>query len=357
MLREIDENYMRLALSLAERRKGYTHPNPTVGAVVVKNGRVVGLGYHEKAGKEHAEVVALRRAGRESAGSTLYVTLEPCTHFGKTPPCTDAILRSGVRRVVVATRDPNPLVGGKGIERLKKAGLEVVEGVCEEEALRLNEDFFVYITEKRPFVTLKWAQTIDGKLATRSGKSKWITSYESRKYAHRLRLEATAVLVGVNTVIEDDPLLTVRHIPAQKQPVRIILDPGLRTPLGARILNTREAPTWIVTKKKGSETKPYKEKGVRIITVEDFNLKNILSVLHSCGIVHLLVEGGPRTLSSFLKEKLFDRLLVFIAPKVMGEGLTLGGLAPLGVEETLNLKRKRLIFLGKDCLAEFVPLV
>jgi len=354
MLREIDENFMKLALSLARRRKGYTHPNPTVGAVVVKEGKVVGLGFHEGAGKDHAEVVALKQAGQKARGSTLYVTLEPCTHFGKTPPCTDAILKSGVKRVVVATRDPNPLVGGKGIEKLKKAGIEVTEGICEKEAKELNEDFFTYITRRRPYITLKWAQTLDGKFATLTGDSKWITSGESRRYAHRLRLEATAVLVGVNTVIRDNPLLTVRHIPAKRQPVRVIVDPDLRTPLASKVLNTEEAPTWIITRKEPSETKPYEDKGVKIIRTDDFRPGTILSLLHSLEVLHLLVEGGAKTISSFLKEGLFDRLCVFIASKVMGKGLTLEEPAPLTVGQTIPLRKRKQLIFGEDIFLEFL---
>ncbi|MDW8097261.1 MAG: bifunctional diaminohydroxyphosphoribosylaminopyrimidine deaminase/5-amino-6-(5-phosphoribosylamino)uracil reductase RibD, partial [Aquificaceae bacterium] len=201
---------MRRALELALQRKGLTHPNPTVGCVVVKDGRIVGEGYHERAGMPHAEVVALQRAGEKARGATLYVTLEPCTHFGRTPPCTDAILKAGVKRVFVATLDPNPLVSGAGVERLRRAGLEVSVGLLQEEARRINEDFFTYISLKRPYITLKWAQSVDGTLATHAGHSKWISSEESRAFAHRLRAEATAVLVGINTALRDDPELTVR---------------------------------------------------------------------------------------------------------------------------------------------------
>jgi len=212
--------YMGLALSLAERWKGLTHPNPTVGCVVVRRGEIAGLGYHRGPGHPHAEVVALQQAGSRAEDSEVYLTLEPCTHYGRTPPCTLALLEAKVRKVVVAVTDRNPAVQGKGIEALRSAGVEVIVGTEEEKAYRLNEDFFTYITSERPYVTLKLAQTADGKMATLTGDSKWITSLESRRYAHRLRMHATAVLVGLNTVLRDDPLLTVRHIPSPRNPLR-----------------------------------------------------------------------------------------------------------------------------------------
>lgn len=353
MIREIDKNYMKLALSLAKKRKGYTHPNPTVGAVVVKEGKIVGLGYHEKAGKPHAEVMALGQAGEKAKGATLYVTLEPCTHFGRTPPCTDAIIRSGIKRVVVATLDPNPLMSGKGVEKLRNAGIEVDVDVCEKEARELNEDFFTYITQERPYITLKWAQTLDGKLATLTGSSKWITSKESRKVAHILRREATAVLVGVNTVIKDDPHLTVRFVPTEKQPVRIILDPELEVPLSAKVLNTEEAPTIVITKKENEKAEKLKEKGVQVLILKGFNLKNILKKLKELEIMHLMVEGGPRTLTSFLKEGFFDRIVVFIAPKIMGEGLSIGDLGIRSIEESLKVRKKKVENLGEDLVIFF----
>ena len=349
MIRKIDESFMRLALSLAKKRKGYTHPNPTVGAVVVKNGKILGLGYHERAGMPHAEVVALNQAGKEAKGSTLYVTLEPCTHYGRTPPCTNAIIESGVKRVVVATEDPNPVVSGKGIEKLKKAGIEVEVGILREEAKEINEDFFTYVSLKRPYITLKWAQTIDGKLATKSGKSKWITSYESRKVAHLLRREATAVLVGVGTVMADDPELTVRYIPTEKQPVRVILDPELKIPKKAKVLNDGKAKTVIITKKKPEGNYGNAE----VITTENFSLENILNLLYQREIMHILVEGGAYTLSSFIKAGLYDRVCVFIAPKLMGEGKSIMDLGVESPDELTRLKLKETKRIGEDVLLIF----
>ena len=354
MIRKIDKHFMRLALQLAKKRKGYTHPNPTVGAVVVKNGKIVGLGYHERAGKPHAEVMAINQAGEKAKGATLYVTLEPCSHYGRTPPCTNFIIEKKLRRVVVATLDPNPQVAGKGIERLKRAGIEVDVGILEKEAKELNEDFFVYITQKRPFVTLKWAQTIDGKLATLTGDSKWISSYESRKLAHLLRREATAVLVGVNTVVKDDPQLTVRHVPTEKQPIRIVLDPELKIPLKAKILNTSEADTIVVTTVYIREKIDLlKRKNVEVLTLKDLSLKNILRIFYEREIMHLLVEGGPRTLFRFLVEKLFDRISIFIAPKIMGEGMSLKGFAAEKIEDVLKLSKRKSLNLGEDIYVEY----
>ena len=353
MLKNIDENFMKLALELAKKRKGYTHPNPTVGAVVVKNGKILGLGYHEKAGKPHAEVVAISQAGKEAKGSTLYVTLEPCTHFGRTPPCTDLIIKSGIKRVVVATLDPNPLVSGKGVERLKKAGIDVSVGILEKEAREINEDFFTYITKKRPYITLKWAQTLDGKLATEEGKSKWISSFESRKYAHKLRLEATAVLVGVNTVIKDDPQLTVRYIHSQKQPTRIILDPELKVPLNAKVLNTEEAKTLIITQKNNEKVNKVKEKGAEVLIIGDYLIENILKELYKREIMHVLVEGGAFTLSRFLEKKIFDRICVFIAPKIMGRGKSVD-FEIRDIEEMEKVKKRKVKILNGDIFVEYV---
>ncbi len=354
MLRKIDENFMRLALQLAKKRKGYTHPNPTVGAVVVKNGKVVGLGYHERAGKPHAEVMAINQAGKKATGATLYVTLEPCSHYGRTPPCTNLIIEKKIKRVVVATLDPNPQVAGKGVERLKRAGIEVDIGILEKEARELNEDFFVYITQKRPFITLKWAQTIDGKLATLTGDSKWITSHESRKLAHILRREATAILVGVNTVVKDDPQLTVRHVPTERQPVRIVLDPNLRIPLKSKVLNTEEAKTLIITTaSEGEKEELIKGRGVEVVSLKEWNIHNILAELYKREIMHLLVEGGAKTLSGFLKEKIFDRICVFVAPKIMGEGIGIEGMGVEKMEQVLKLKRKKYLPLEEDVYLEY----
>ncbi len=351
-----EEGYMDLALSLAERWKGYTHPNPTVGCVIVKNGRIVGLGYHEGAGRPHAEIVALEQAGDEARDAEVYVTLEPCVHQGRTPPCTSALLKAGVRRVVVALTDRNPLVRGKGIEKLRSAGVEVLVGVREERALRLNEDFFTYISSERPYVTLKLAQTVDGRIATPEGDSRWITSEESRRYAHRLRLHATAILVGLNTVLRDDPLLTVRHVPSLRNPLRVVVDPELCIPSDARLLTDRSAPTAVIF----SERNPSREKEVRaagaeLIHLEDLSPGSILRELHRRGVVHLLVEGGAYTVTEFLKAGLWDRLVVFEAPKLLGRGKGIEDLGVRRVVDALKLRLREEIRLGEERVLEFVP--
>lgn len=353
-----DKEYMSLALSLARRRKGLTHPNPTVGCVVVKDGEIVGLGYHERAGYPHAEVVALDQAGEKARGSTVYVTLEPCTHFGRTPPCTDALIGAGVRRVVIATIDSNPLVGGKGVQKLREAGIEVEVGVLEEEAKRLNEDFFTFISQRRSYVTLKLAQTVDGRIATVSGESKWITSIESRRFAHRLRAEAGTVLVGINTVLRDNPSLTVRHFPWERQPKRIVIDPDLDIPLDSKLVNDGEASTLIVFSKRNlSKEEELIEKGVELLYMEEIVIRDLLEELARREIVHILVEGGAFTVTQFLKEGLWDRLVIFQAPKLMGEGKGIGDLGTDSMEKVLSLKLRKEIRIGEERVFEYVPVM
>ncbi len=349
-----DEGYMSLALNLAKRRKGLTHPNPTVGCVIVKDGEIVGLGYHERAGYPHAEVVALEQAGEKARGSTAYITLEPCTHFGRTPPCTDALIRAGVKKVFVATKDQNPVVSGRGIEKLREEGIEVEVGLLEETARELNEDFFTFVTEKRPFITLKLAQTLDGKIATLRGESKWITSLQSRKYAHRLRAEASAVLVGIKTVIRDNPSLTVRHFPFERQPLRIVIDPELEIPIESNLVSDGEAKTLVVfTRRNPSKERELEERGVALLFMERIELKDLLVELARREVVHLLVEGGAFTVSSFLREGLWDRLVLFQAPKILGDGLTLHNLGIEGIENALRVKLVRELRIKEDKVFEY----
>lgn len=354
-----DVKFMKRALELALLRKGLTHPNPTVGCVIVKDGEIVGEGYHERAGMPHAEVVALEKAGEKARGSTMYVTLEPCTHFGRTPPCTDAIIRAGLRRVVIATLDPNPLVSGKGVERLKSAGIEVEVGVLEEEARRLNEDFFTYITQKRPYITLKWAQSVDGSLATRTGDSRWITSEEARNFSHRLRAEATAVLVGISTALRDNPRLTVRAFTWERQPLRVVLDPELRISEDSQLLNTQEAPTIIFTaSEKKEKIKWLEDRGVRVLFAPvregKLDLREVLRELYFLEVMHLLVEGGPLTLTSFIKENLFDRLWVFVGPVLIGEGKRIGDIGVEFLKDARRLKLREVKKFGEDVALEYV---
>ena len=357
------EFFMKRALKIAREYKGYTHPNPAVGAVLVKNGKIIGEGAHKKAGDLHAERIAILNAKEDVEGSTLYVTLEPCCHYGKTPPCTDAIIDGKIKKVVVATLDPNPLVAGKGVEILRKQGIEVEVGLLEEEAKELNEDFFVYIQKNRPFVHIKFAETIDGKIATKTGSSKWITGEEARKFTHILRKEAGAVLVGVGTVLKDNPELTVRHIDALKQPKRILIDRFLETPVDFNIFNNK-AETILITSEEAEKSKLTqleKRENIKIyiLPLENgkFKIEDTLDLLKGEQIIHILVEGGKGLITSFIKEKMFDKISAFIAPKIIGEdGISVVG--ELGVEninEAIQLKTKKIQQLGNDILIQMYP--
>lgn len=356
---------MSLALELAYKQKGITHPNPTVGAVIVKNGKILGKGYHKGAGNPHAEIEAINDAlkkGYSLEGATIYITLEPCCHYGRTPPCTDAIINHKFKKVVIATKDPNPQVSGKGIKILKEKGIQVKTGVLEEYAKKLNEDFFTFITKKRPFIHLKLAQTIDGKIASFTGSSKWITNEKSREYAHLLRKEAGAVLVGINTVLTDNPLLTVRNIKTQKQPKRIILDKSLKIPENSRILN-KEADTIIITSNNADKEKIKKltDKGITIEKLPlingKFDIKDLLSLLYKLEIVQVLVEGGSQTITEFIKTKKVDRFSIFIAPKILGkEGISsIGNLNIENIKDAYNFHLEDLRRFDDDIYLSLKP--
>jgi len=342
------EYYMRRALRLAKRGLGRTSPNPAVGAVIVKNGQIVGEGYHKRAGLPHAEVEAIKAAGKETKGADLYVTLEPCNHYGRTPPCTEAILKAGIKRVFVGMRDPNPHVTGGGVEYLRQKGIYVETGILEEECRRLNEVFIKYITKGTPFVSLKLAATLDGKIALASGEAKWITNEKSRRFVHRLRDIHDAILVGIGTVLKDNPSLTTR-LPHKKgkDPVRIILDSKLRIPLEAKVLHLNsQAPTWIVTSTQAPAEKieALKRLGAEVMVVNLENgrlsLMELLKVLGEKKITSLLVEGGAQVATSFLKQHLVDKVYFFYAPKLFGMP-HLPMLGELGIEsmrEVIALK-------------------
>jgi len=354
----VEKNFMELALTLALRRKGLTHPNPTVGCVIVKDGEIVGIGNHERAGLPHAEIVALNQAGERSKGATMFLTLEPCTHWGRTPPCTDAIIRAGIRKVYVATTDPNPIIAGGGVRKLRSAGIEVEVGVLEKEAREVNEDFFRYISDSRPYVTLKLAQSADGKIATAGGDSKWITSERARRYAHRLRMEATAVLVGVNTALRDDPLLTVRNLPSLHNPIRVVLDPDLRISPDLKLVRDRSARTILYHQRRDRDLEQkLTDNGLELVHLEEFSLKDVLEDLHGREVVHLLVEGGAYTVTQFIKEGLWDRLVLFSAPKLIGEGLTIGDLGVEKVSSAREMRLRREIPLGDERVFEYVPVM
>lgn len=348
--------YLKKTLQLARRGAGRVSPNPMVGAVVVKNDRILGEGYHRQFGGDHAEVNALRDAGEEARGATLYVNLEPCCHFGKTPPCTDAIIAAGIKRVVVGTIDPNQRVNGKAIEMLKKNGIELKVGVLEQECKRLNEAYFKFITTGLPLVTLKIAQSVDGRIATKSGNSRWITNEKSRILAHRLRREHDAILVGVGTVLKDDPQLTVRLLRG-RNPYRIVLDSRLRTPLEAKILcddfvdktiiaTTEQAPS--------NSIRSIEKRGAKVWIIDSdgngkVNPQVLLRKLGERGISSLLVEGGREVFTSMLKAGLADRVVIFCAPILLGEGISaFGDLGVISLKEAIHLSEPRLRKIGSD---------
>lgn len=323
-----DLQYMKEALRLAAKANGHASPNPMVGAVVVKDGRIVGKGFHEAAGKPHAEVNALRDAGDAARGATLYVTLEPCNHFGRTPPCTRAVLEAGISRVVVGMSDPNPQVTGGGAQTLREHAIEVVEGVLERECRLLNQAFIKRITTGLPYVTLKSAATLDGRIATRSGDSKWITNEKSRRFAHILRCTLDAILVGIETVMNDDPTLTarIRRNPPCHQPLRIVLDSRLRIPTHSILARTaKDVPVWVAC---GSEAPVEKEAqlldlGVHVVRLPGshggLGLQPLLQELGRNLVNSLLVEGGGRVLGSFISAGLADDFHFFYAPKILGD--------------------------------------
>lgn len=318
-----DQYYMQLALDLARKTKGQTSPNPTVGAVIVKDGRIVGMGAHLKAGEAHAEVQALNMAGNQAEDSTVYVTLEPCSHYGRTPPCAERIVAEKVKRVVVAALDPNPLVSGSGIDILERAGIEVTVGVLEEEAKVLNESFIKYITTRTPFVTVKTAMTLDGKTATHSGSSRWITGEKSRNYVHRLRHEHDAIMVGIGTVLKDNPFLTTRTEQTGLNPIRVIIDSCLDIPLDANVIIDRQSPTLIFTTAKAADEKiaALKKMGIEVIVTtgkDSVPLKEVLQYLGEKQVTSLLVEGGSRLIGSLFDERLIDKYIGFIAMKLIG---------------------------------------
>lgn len=317
---------MRLALREAHKGLGRTSPNPAVGAVLVKGGRVIARGHHAKAGGPHAEIVALQQAGARAAGADLYTTLEPCNHTGKTGPCTLAVLAAGVRRVYVGSLDPYPLVSGKGVRRLRRAGVEVEVGVLQEETDRFNEAWFRFVREGRPFVTLKIAATLDGRIATSSGDSRWITTASTRRRVHELRDGSDAVLVGRGTVTADDPRLTAR-IPGGRDPMRVVLDSDLSLPLRRAVFRQRSpAPTIVACAAPADpvRVRRLREAGVEVLVCRRsrgrVSLPDLLARLHARGVVRLLVEGGAGVFGAFLEERLADRVLLHVGPRIVGAG-------------------------------------
>jgi len=351
-----DEYYMKMALRLALRGEGWTSPNPMVGAVIVRDKQVIGRGYHRRYGEAHAEVNAINDASASVEGATFYVTLEPCSHHGKTPPCVDRIIEAKPSRVIIGTVDPNPLVSGKGIGALKKHGIETKVGVLEKQCEKLNEKFFKFMRTGMPFVTLKYAQTLDGRIASSTGHSRWISSEPSLKFAHRLRARHDAVLVGTGTVSADDPDLRVRLVRG-RNPLRVVAGSILRIPHSARILDNQDiAKTLIITgPSHGSDRLSIiNEKGVETLTVDvddkgKLDMKSLLSELGERQISSVLVEGGAGIITSFVEEGLFDRIIVITAPKILGRGIeAVGDLGVSRIDDCIALKIERVRRNGED---------
>jgi diaminohydroxyphosphoribosylaminopyrimidine deaminase/5-amino-6-(5-phosphoribosylamino)uracil reductase len=363
MKRASDLAFMEMAYGLAEKARGRSSPNPLVGSIIVRDGKIVGCGYHEEAGKPHAEIMALRQAGRRAEGATIYLTLEPCVHWGRTPPCITSLVAARLKRAVVSSYDPNPVVHRKGVRKLREAGLEVTVGLLEERNARLNEMYVKYITRKIPFVTLKAALSLDGKTATRTGDSRWISAAGTRDYIHLLRGEYDALMIGVNTLLRDDPRLTVRHPNwGGKKIVRVVLDSKLRFPLEARILRTLERGRIIVFA--GDEAPSDKaealiRKGVEVILVPrpltSGGLRDVLAELGKRAVAGLLVEGGSRLHTSLIREKLADKIVLTLSPKLIGGRDAPGFWEGEGAEKVraaLTLKSVRPFSLGDDLILE-----
>ena len=359
-----DDFFMQEALALAARGKGRTSPNPMVGAVVVKGGKVISSGYHKKAGTAHAEVVALNKAGRNAKGATLYVNLEPCCHTGKrTPPCTRAIIKYGITRVVSAMVDPNPAVSGMGLKELQEAGIKTETGVLKDKAQRLNEAFIKYITKKEPFVMLKIAQSLDGKIATAKGESKWITGPEARSHVQKLRNEVDALLVGIGTLKEDNPSLDCR-IRGGRNPYRIIVDSRLDIPSGSKVLGYDDGKTIIATTKEAGARKidSLAKGGHTVLVVKEragrVELKSLMKELGKLGILSVMIEGGSAISASVLSEGIVDKVIFFIAPKIIG-GVdaipSVGGRCPARLKDALSLKEIQVSVFGDDILIEGYP--
>lgn len=355
-----DEDYMELALKLAAKGRGHVSPNPMVGAVIVKNNRIISQGYHQRFGKGHAEINAIKNARENIAGSTLYVTLEPCCHEGKTPPCIDSIIEHKIARVVIGTIDSNPLVSCGGINYLQSRGIEVKTGVLENDCRKLNEVFFHFMETGLPFVTIKYAQTLDGRIATATGQSKWISSDNSLKFAHKLRAQHDAVLVGIKTVINDDPELTVRLVRG-RNPLRVIVDSELKISEQSRVLqNISKAKTLIATTKNSSDQRfqSIAASDVEIITVDaddqgNVDLKKLLKLLASRKISSVLIEGGAQIITSILKDNLANRLVIIIAPKILGKGIeAVGDLNITNLDLAKKLSIRKIVRSGDDIIID-----
>lgn len=370
------EKYMRLAIEEAKKGEGFVNPNPLVGAVIVKDGKILGTGYHKKYGENHAEINAILDAKKKNnniENATIYINLEPCSHYGKTPPCADAIIKNKFKRAVIGCLDSNIKVAGNGIKKLREAKIEVVENILEEDCKKLNEVFFHYINTKKPFMVMKYAMTMDGKIASVSGKSKWITSEKSREHAHLFRKKYSAIMVGINTVIEDNPTLNCRIKDNPKNPIRIILDSDLKIDLKSNICKTsKDIKTYIAsvkpTVKSNKNTEKKKELeylGIEIIETspkdssKDYkvNLQELIKILgEEKNIDSVLIEGGATLHAALIKEKLIDKALIYIAPKIFGGLNAKTPIAGEGIEEpdnAIKLIGGELKNIGEDLFMEY----
>ncbi len=352
-----DEQYMKMALNLAKRGAPRAFPNPLVGSVIVKDGRIIGKGFHRCCGENHAEINAVENATEPVRGATIYINLEPCSHYGKTPPCVDRLIREKPARVVIGTADPNPLVSGQGIAALKRHGIETRIGVLEQQCREINEVFFKYIRTRLPFVTLKFAQSLDGKIATATGHSRWISSESSRVFAHRLRSLHDAILVGSGTVLKDDPELTCRLVRG-RDPLRVVLDSKLKIPLKARILKQQDRAKTLLFTAEGCDKKKRaaladREIEVKVAGEREVDLQAVLRELGKRQVSSLLVEGGAGVLTSFIREGLADRLIAISAPKIIGKGTdAIGDLAVRTVDQAIPLAIKRVIHKDGDIIVD-----
>jgi diaminohydroxyphosphoribosylaminopyrimidine deaminase/5-amino-6-(5-phosphoribosylamino)uracil reductase len=360
--------YMKMALHLAEKGRGFTSPNPMVGAVVVKDGRIVGKGWHQMAGGPHAEVHALNDAGAAARDAVLYVTLEPCNHFGRTPPCTHKILEAGIRHVVMAMPDPNPDVAGGGMQFLQSKGIRVTSGVCEDEARRLNESFITFVQTGRPFVILKCAATLDGRIATRTGDSKWVTNEISRRFVHEIRHAVDGIMVGIGTVHSDNPSLTTRLKDKEgRDPVRIVLDTHLSIDEKARLLQLdSEADTLIICKHAAlmdagqiARKDRLQKKGIRVLETElkdgRIDLEAAIRKLGNLGITSLLIEGGSRVIASALAAGMVDKVCFFYAPRILGgdDGIPIcQGAGPASMKDCIAVKDIHVRRFEEDIMIE-----
>ena len=361
----IDEKFMKLALSLAEQARGRTNPNPMVGAVIVRDGQILGRGYHRKVGTPHAEIHAIADAGEQTKDATIYVSLEPCSHYGRTGPCTQAIIDAGLSRVVMAMTDPNPMVSGRGKSILENHGIQVKTGVLENEARKLNEAFIKYITTRQPFVIMKTAMSLDGKIATASGRSQWISSEDSRKMVHRIRDEVDAILVGIGTTLHDNPSLTTRLPDDQGQDAtRIILDSRARIPLESKVLNLdSSARTIIVVTPNAPQEKiaQIKQRAEVLIVPENngrVDLQILMEKLGQMEIMSVLLEGGAEVNASALKAEIVDKVMAFIAPKLIGGSGSPGPIGGEGIQylsEAVSLTDISVTRVGKDILITGIP--